>query len=114
MNSDRLEQIKLNLRNNAINKRKMALDELATMSPDVALPILKQLAQDNDFTLRRLAVMGLGNHCTEESFQILKQLLEIEQDSNVLAEAATHGSLIFDEVRKMGFYSRKPIANKIP
>lgn len=88
MNSDRLEQIKLNLRNNAINKRKMALDELATMSPDVALPILKQLAQDNDFTLRRLAVMGLGNHCTEESFQILKQLLEIEQDSNVLAEAA--------------------------
>lgn len=88
MNSDRLEQIKLNLRNNAINKRKMALDELATMSPDVALPILKQLVQDNDFALRRLAVMGLGNHCTEESFQILKQLLKIEQDSNVLAEAA--------------------------
>lgn len=88
MNNDRLEQIKLNLRDNAINKRKNALDELATMSPDDALPILKQLAQDHDFALRKIAVMGFGNHLTEESFQLLKHIIETEKDANVLAEAA--------------------------
>ena len=88
MNNDRLEQIKLNLRDKAINKRKAALDELAKMSPDEALPVLKQLAQDNNFALRKIAVMGFGNHLTEESFQILKQILQTEQDANVLAEAA--------------------------
>ena len=88
MNNDRLEQIKLNLRDNAINKRKNALDELATMSPDEALPVLKQLAQDHDFALRKIAVMGFGNHLTEKSFQLLKHILETEKDSNVLAEAA--------------------------
>jgi len=45
MNNDHLEQIKQNLRDNAINKRKNALDELAKMSPNEALPILKQLAR---------------------------------------------------------------------
>ena len=88
MNNDRLEQIKLDLRDNAINKRKNALDELATMSPDEALPVLKELAQDHDFALRKIAVMGFGNHLTEESFQLLKHILETEKDANVLAEAA--------------------------
>ncbi|WP_019507770.1 HEAT repeat domain-containing protein [Pleurocapsa sp. PCC 7319] len=88
MNNDRLEQIKLNLRDNAINIRKAALDELAKMPSNKALPVLKQLAQDHDFALRKIAVMGFGNHLTEESFQILKNILETEQDANVLAEAA--------------------------
>ena len=88
MNNDHLEQIKLNLRDNAINKRKNALDELAKMSPNDALPVLKQLAQDHDFALRKIAVMGFGNHLTEESFQLLKHILNTEKDSNVLAEAA--------------------------
>lgn len=88
MNSDRLEEIKLKLRNNGIYQRKLALDELATMSSALALPILAELAQDQDFALRKIAVMGYGNHPTEESFQLLKQILENEQDANVLAEAA--------------------------
>lgn len=32
--------------------------------------------------------MGWGNHFTEESFTVLKQIIETERDSNVLAEAA--------------------------
>lgn len=88
MNSDRLEQIKLNLRSNALNKRKEGLDELATISPEIALPVLQELAKDDNFALRRIAVMGLGDRVTEESFKILQQILRTEQDSSVLAEAA--------------------------
>lgn len=88
MNSDRLSELKLKLRDNGIYQRKLALDELATASSDVALPILEELAQEKDFALRRIAVMGLGNHRTEDSFSLLKQILDTEQDANVLAEAA--------------------------
>lgn len=104
MNNDRLEEIKLNLRDNAINKRKNALDELATMTPDEALPILKQLAQDHDFALRKIAVMGFGNHLTDESFQLLKHILETEQDANVLAEAA-------NSIFEFGDRSIEPLQN---
>ena len=88
MNKDRLQQIKIQLRDRALNKRKEALDELATMSPEVALPILQQLFQESDFALRRFAVMGLGNHLTDESFIMLQNILSQERDANVLAEAA--------------------------
>ena len=88
MNSDRLKQIKLNLRDNALNKRKAGLDELATVAPEIALPILDELTQEQDFALRRWGVMGLGNHVTDESFKMLREILHREQDHNVLAEAA--------------------------
>lgn len=88
MNHDRLKQIELNLRDNAINIRQSALDELATVSSATALPILQKLAHDNDFALRKAAVMGLGNHLTDKSWQILEDIIQTERDSNVLAEAA--------------------------
>ena len=84
----RLEQLKLNLRNNNIYQRKLALDELATIPSETALPILQELFESPDFALRRIAVMGLGNHPTEESFELLTKVLATEQDANVLAEAA--------------------------
>ncbi len=88
MNHYRLKQIEINLRSPALDQRKEALDELAKCDSQLAIPILERLAQDNDFTIRCLAVMGLGNHQTETSFVILKNILETEQDSSVLAEAA--------------------------
>ncbi len=88
MDNDRLNQIQINLRSNRIDLRKAALDELASLDPDVALPILEQMYQEKDFLLRRFAVMGLGNHLTETSWEMLHNILETEQDSNVLAEAA--------------------------
>ena len=88
MSSDRLNQIEINLRSNRIDRRKIALDELAQLPADTALPILEQLATEKDFALRCLAMMGFGNHRTESSFKVLKNTLEQEQDSSVLAEAA--------------------------
>ena len=83
-----IEQIEINLRNQALNIRKEALDSLANYPAKEAVPILEKLAEEQDFMLRRLAVMGLGNHTSEASFQLLQKIIREELDSNVLAEAA--------------------------
>ena len=88
MTPDALNQLERALRNQALNVRKAALDELSTLPAETAIPVLKRLATERDFLLRRLAVMGLGNHCLPESFEALKALLYQEEDSNVLAEVA--------------------------
>ena len=88
MNPDRLVQVELKLRSKALNERKEALDELARVPSEIAVPALQRLAAESDFLFRRFAVMGLGNHTTPESLATLKQLLEDETDSNVLAEVA--------------------------
>ena len=87
-NPDRLDSIKINLRSSKVIERKSALDELAEFPADVAIPILEKLATEKDFALRCLAMMGFGNHPTEASFQMLKNILENETDSSVVAEAA--------------------------
>ncbi|MEM8810835.1 MAG: HEAT repeat domain-containing protein [Cyanobacteria bacterium P01_G01_bin.38] len=83
-----LTQLEQALRDRALNIRKAALDELATLPAEVAVPVLKQLAAEPDFLLRRLAVMGLGNHQVPDAFDTLESLLYQEEDSNVLAEVA--------------------------
>ncbi|VEP18472.1 HEAT repeat-containing PBS lyase [Hyella patelloides LEGE 07179] len=93
MNQDRLQQIETNLRSKRIDVRKATLDELATIDSELAVPILKLLATENDFGLRCLAMMGFRNHLTDDSFSYLMDVLEQEQDSSVLAEAANS---IFD------------------
>ena len=88
MDGDRIKQLEQLLRSNRLDQRKMALDELVSYPMSVAVPIFKQLSTEADFRLRCIAVMGLANHRTEESFAVLKRCLETEQDSSVLAEAA--------------------------
>ncbi|MEL6381633.1 MAG: HEAT repeat domain-containing protein [Cyanobacteria bacterium J06626_18] len=87
-NADRLNQLENVLRNGSINESRMALDELAQMPPEKAVPILRRLTQAENFQTRRLAMMGLGNHRADAAFQVLKDVLAQEQDANVLAEAA--------------------------
>lgn len=88
MNQNHIEQIELNLRAQALNHRKAALDELAEFPCEVAVPILQKLANEKDVALCRLAVMGLGNHRSEASFLALKEIVEHHQDPNVISEAA--------------------------
>ncbi len=88
VDGDRLMELETELRDRALNVRRAALDELATVPSERALPILQRLADEGDFALRRLAVMGFGNHTTEASFQMLQQMLREETDANVVAEAA--------------------------
>lgn len=88
MTPERIAALEKQLRSTALNQRKAALDELAECASEIAVPILQTLAQDPDFMLRRLAVMGLGNHRTPASLAALQQMVQQEKDANVLAEAA--------------------------
>ncbi len=85
---DRIRELTNQLRSPNLLDRKQALDELATLSPEIAVPVLRSLATENEFGLRRLAVMGLGNHRSEDALQSLQQILDQETDANVIAEAA--------------------------
>jgi hypothetical protein len=83
MNDNSIKRIEVNLRAEALNQRKAALDELAGYPPDVAIPILPNLVYEKDFLLRRPAVMGLENHKTENSLQLLQEIINTEQETNV-------------------------------
>lgn len=89
MTPDELYKLEDDLRASALNVRIVALNTLATQSATVAVPILQRLAKENSFLLRRLAVMGLGNHAPDASaFDSLRELMTTETDANVLAEVA--------------------------
>jgi HEAT repeat protein len=83
-----LEQIDRDLRGRAIDKQRAALDRLAQVPADLAIPLLARLLASTDFIQRRLAVMGLGNHRVEASFQLLTGVITSDGDPNVMGEAA--------------------------
>ncbi|PSB58794.1 HEAT repeat domain-containing protein [Chamaesiphon polymorphus] len=83
-----LEQIDRDLRGRAIDKQKAALDRLAKVPADIAVPLLADILTSSDFMQRRIAVMGLGNHQVEESFQLLANVITNDLDPNVMGEAA--------------------------
>jgi HEAT repeat protein len=83
-----LEQIDRDLRGRAIDKQRAALDRLAKVPAELAIPLLAKLLKSSDFIQRRMAVMGLGNHQVEESFQLLANVIANDLDPNVMGEAA--------------------------
>ena len=83
-----LAQIDLDLRGRAIDKQRAALDRLAQVPADLAVPLLARLLDSSDFMHRRMAVMGLGNHQVEASFQLLANVITNDKDPNVMGEAA--------------------------
>ncbi|MEM9117098.1 MAG: HEAT repeat domain-containing protein [Cyanobacteria bacterium P01_D01_bin.6] len=87
-NQDRLHELETLIRAGSINHRRQALDELAQMPSEAVIPLLEKLSHSENFQIRRVAVMGLGNHRTAQAFQALKDVIDREQDANVLAEAA--------------------------
>lgn len=93
MDEQELQQLESDLQGKALHKQKAALDRLATLAPEVALPILDRASRSSDFMIRRAGVMGLGNHRTPAAFDRLAEIITEEQDANVVAEAA---DAIFD------------------
>jgi HEAT repeat protein len=83
-----LEQIERDLRGRALDKQKAGLDRLAKVPADLAVPLLARLLESSDFMQRRVAVMGLGNHRIESSFQLLAGVITSDRDPNVVGEAA--------------------------
>ena len=81
-------ELEQNLRAPGLNHRRIALDKLAKYPPQIAVPILKRLLIEPDVGLRRLAIMGLGNHRSIEAFDALQGVLAGAGDSSIIAEAA--------------------------
>lgn len=87
-NRDRLLELENQIRAGSINHRRQALDELAQMPSELVVPLLEKLTYSENFQIRLVAVMGLGNHLTDAAFQVLTDVLKREKDANVLAESA--------------------------
>lgn len=68
--------------------RMKALVELRNHAPELVVPLLKQRMYDKEFVVRSFVAMGLGNKQTDEGFEALLALIEHDNDSNVVAEAA--------------------------
>ncbi len=86
--NDRSIELERNLRAAALHQRMAAANELAGYPATVALPIFKRLLAEKDVGLRRLAVMGLGKHRSDESFEELQTILDSNGDPIILADAA--------------------------
>jgi HEAT repeat protein len=86
-------EIEHNLRAAGLYQRWTAMNELATYPATVAVPIFKRLLTEKDVGLRRMAIVGLGKHLGDETFEVLQAILESGGDPIILAEAANS---IFD------------------
>lgn len=93
MPQNRASEIEQSLRSAGVYQRWVVMNELATYPATVAVPIFKRLLNEQDVGLRRLAVVGLSKHLTDETFETLIALLQSNGDPIILAEAA---NAIFD------------------
>ena len=89
----------------SVNDRRLALNELAEIPSETAVPLLTELLESPDFSVRKVAAMGFGNHLTDESFAALQRMAAQEKDANVLAEAANSfyefGDRAYPELEKL-------------
>jgi HEAT repeat protein len=88
MTNDRSIELEQNLRAAALHQRMAAANELASYPAPAAVPIFKKLLTEKDVGLRRLAVMGLGKHRSDESFAELQAILNSSGDPIIVADAA--------------------------
>jgi HEAT repeat protein len=88
MTNDRSIELEQNLRAAALHQRMAAANELAGYPATAAVPIFKRLLAEKDVGLRRLAVMGLGKHRSDESFAELQAILTSSGDPIIIADAA--------------------------
>ncbi|NEP11823.1 MAG: HEAT repeat domain-containing protein [Symploca sp. SIO1A3] len=88
-----IHQIEAALNSPNSNDRLKALTELRNYSSEVAVPLLTSKLQDPEFVVRSFVAMGLGKKRTEASFSALLELMRLDRDPNVRAEAANSLSL---------------------
>jgi HEAT repeat protein len=81
-------QIETQLSSSNPQKRMQALTALRKYAPEVAIPLLKQMKNDQEFIVRSFVAASLGHKQSEESFQLLLDFIDNDKDSNVRAEAA--------------------------
>jgi HEAT repeat protein len=88
MNQTNLEQIATQLESDSSRDRMLALVALRGVAPVDAVPLIKKVLDDENLQVRSMAVFALGLKPTEESYPILTQLLEMDPDYGIRADAA--------------------------
>ncbi|AFZ36552.1 PBS lyase HEAT domain protein repeat-containing protein [Stanieria cyanosphaera PCC 7437] len=81
------------LSNSDSQKRMKAITELRNYETDIVVPLLKEKINDKEFLVRSFVAMGLGKKRNAESFAALLQMMKLDRDPNVRAEAANSLSL---------------------
>lgn len=88
-----LDTIRQSLADADLQTRLKALKALKAYDEDVAIPLLKSKLNDPEFLVRSFVAMGLGEKQGPESFATLLEMIKLDRDTNVQAEAANSLSL---------------------
>jgi HEAT repeat protein len=83
-----LQQLETQLSSSNPQQRMQALTALREYPPEVAIPLLKQMKNDQEFIVRSFVAASLGYKQSEEGFLLLLDFIDNDKDSNVRAEAA--------------------------
>ena len=83
-----LDLIKTYLEDSDPQKRMKAVLELRNYNADVAVPLLISNMDDSEFLVRSFVAMGLGRKQNAESFARLLEMMKLDRDPNVRAEAS--------------------------
>ena len=83
-----IEQIKTDIQDSDPQKRMAAIRELRHYDAETAVPLLISRINDNEFLVRSFVAMGLGKKQNAESFARLLEMIKLDRDPNVRAEAA--------------------------
>lgn len=88
-----LHQIEADLKHSDFQYRLRAIAALKDHPAEAAVPLLIQHSHDPEFLVRTFVARGLGRHHSAESFATLLQIIRLEENANVRAEAANALSL---------------------
>jgi HEAT repeat protein len=81
-------QIETQLSSSNPQQRMQALTALRKYAPEVAIPLLKHMKNDQEFIVRSFVAASLGHKQSDEGFLLLLDFIDNDKDPNVRAEAA--------------------------
>ena len=91
-----IKEIESQLASKDMYDRLDAIKALKEYPEEVAIPLLLKVKKDEQFLVRSFVAMGLGKKKSAESFASLLEMLKLDRDTNVRAEASNSLSLFGD------------------
>ncbi len=83
-----LKAIATQLKSPLARDRLQALNQLKTVPAEAAVPLVKTVLRDPHVPVRSLAIMTLAQNPSPDSYEILRALMEQDEDYSTRAEAA--------------------------
>ena len=100
-----IDLIKDYLKDSDPQKRMKAVRELRNHDTEVAVPLLVDSMNDSEFLVRSFVAMALGRKQNADSFARLLEMMKLDRDPNVRAEAANslsyYGEVAISHLRLM-------------